>query len=228
MTFSKLAAIALAAACLCGPARAQEHFPNRLITIVAPITPGTAIDIMARLYADKLSKQFGQQVVVANRAGAGGMIGAQAVANAPADGYTVLFANSGHAILGAINKNLTFDPIGDFAGVLLAGEAPGIVVVPPSLGVSNLKEFVELAKVEARHDQLRLRRHRHLDASRRRLFRAQDRHRHRPRAVHGQRDDHRRPARRAHPGLVRAAGLRAAAAAGRPAAGARGRRPRSR
>jgi tripartite-type tricarboxylate transporter receptor subunit TctC len=146
MTFSKLAAIAVAAACLCAPAHAQEQFPNRLVTIIAPITPGTAIDIMARLYADKLSKQFGQQVVVTNRAGAGGMIGAQAVANAPADGYTVLFANSGHAILGAINKNLTFDPIGDFAGVYLAGEAPGIVVVPPSLGVSNLKEFVELAK----------------------------------------------------------------------------------
>jgi tripartite-type tricarboxylate transporter receptor subunit TctC len=148
MTFSKLAAITLAAACLCGPARAEEHYPSRLITIVAPITAGTAIDIMARLYADKLSKQFGQQVVVTNRAGAGGMIGAQAVANAPADGYTVLFANSGHAILGAINKNLTFDPIADFAGVLLAGEAPGIVVVSPSLGVSNLKEFVALAKAK--------------------------------------------------------------------------------
>jgi tripartite-type tricarboxylate transporter receptor subunit TctC len=146
MTFSKLAAVALVAACLCGAVRAQEQFPSRLVTIVAPITPGTAIDIMARLYADKLSKRFGQQVVIANRAGAGGMIGAQAVANAPADGYTVLFANSGHAILGAINKNLAFDPIGDFAGVFLAGEAPGIVVVPPSLGVSNLNEFVELAK----------------------------------------------------------------------------------
>src|SRR6185503_17766018 len=84
MTFSKLAAITLAAACLCGPAHAEEHYPSRLITIVAPITAGTAIDIMARLYADKLSKQFGQQVVVANRAGAAGMIGAQAVANAPA------------------------------------------------------------------------------------------------------------------------------------------------
>src|SRR3954465_8788658 len=131
---------------LTGHSRAQEQFPNRLVTIIAPITPGTAIDIMARLYADKLSKQFGQQVVVTNRAGAGGMIGAQALANAPADVYTVLFANSGHAILGAINKNMTFDPIGDFAGVSLVGEAPGIVVVPPSLGVSNLKEFVDLAK----------------------------------------------------------------------------------
>ena len=146
MTFAKLAAVALAAICLCGSAHGQEQFPSRLITIIAPITAGTAIDIMARLYADKLSKRFGQQVVVANRAGAGGMIGAQAVANAPADGYTVLFANSGHAILGAINKNLTFDPIGDFAGVFLAGEAPGIVVVPPSLGVATLKEFVDLAK----------------------------------------------------------------------------------
>ncbi len=152
--FSRLAVTALAAACLCGPARiqsayaqpAQDQFPSRLVTVVAPITPGTAIDILARLYADQLSKRFGQQVVVANRSGAGGMIGAQAVANAPADGYTVLFANSGHAILGAINKNLSFDPIGDFAGVTLVGEAPGIVVVPPSLGVSNLKEFVELAK----------------------------------------------------------------------------------
>jgi len=68
MTFSKLAAVALAAVFLCAPARAQEQFPNRLVTIIAPITPGTAIDIMARLYADKLSKQFGQQVVVTNRA----------------------------------------------------------------------------------------------------------------------------------------------------------------
>ena len=149
MTVSRLAAMMVAVlVCLGGPVRGQEQFPSRLITVVAPITAGTTIDIMARLYADKLSKRFGQQVVVANRAGAGGMIGAQAVATAQADGYTVLFANSGHAILGAINKNLTFDPIGDFAGVMLAGEAPGIVVVAPALGVSNLQEFVALAKAK--------------------------------------------------------------------------------
>jgi tripartite-type tricarboxylate transporter receptor subunit TctC len=151
MSFAKLGMTVLATACLFGPGRAahaQEQFPNKLITVVAPITAGTAIDIMARLYADKLSKRFGQQVVVSNRAGAAGMIGAQAVATAPADGYTVLFANSGHAILGAINKNLTFDPVGDFAGVSLVGEAPAIVVVAPSLGVSTLKEFVDLAKAK--------------------------------------------------------------------------------
>lgn len=149
MTFAKLAALTLATlACMGGQARTQEQYPNRLITIVAPITAGTAIDIMARLYADKLSRKFAQQVVVANRAGAAGLLGAQAVATAAPDGYTVLFANSGHAILGALNKNLTFDPIGDFAGVMLAGEAPAIVVVPPSLGVSDLKAFVELAKAK--------------------------------------------------------------------------------
>jgi tripartite-type tricarboxylate transporter receptor subunit TctC len=147
MTFAKLAAAALAAmAWLCAPARGQDQYPSRPITIVVPITAGTAIDILARLYADKLSKRFNQQVVVANRAGAGGLIGAQAVASAPADGYTVIFVNSGHAILGTLNKNLPFDPIADFAGVSLVGEAPGIVVVPPALGVANLKEFIELAK----------------------------------------------------------------------------------
>ncbi len=115
---------------------------------MAPITAGTAIDILARLYADKLAKRFGQQVVVANRPGAGGLIGAQAVANSAPDGYTVLFANSGHAILGTLNKNLPFDPVADFAGVALVGEAPAIVVVPPSLGVSSLKEFVALTKAK--------------------------------------------------------------------------------
>jgi tripartite-type tricarboxylate transporter receptor subunit TctC len=129
-------------------ARAQEQFPSRPITIVVPITAGTAIDILARLYAEKLAKRFNQQVVVANRAGAGGLIGAQAVAGSSADGYTLLFANSGHAILGTLNKNLPFDPIADFAGVSLVGEAPGIVVVPPALGVSNLKDFVALAKAK--------------------------------------------------------------------------------
>ena len=149
MTVSKLTAIMVAAlVCLCGQVCGQEQYPSRSITIVAPITAGTAIDILARFYADKLSKRFSQQVVVVNRAGAGGLIGAQAVASAAADGYTVLFANSGHAILGTMNKNLPFDPVGDFAGVSLVGEAPAIVVVPPSLGVSSLKEFVELARAK--------------------------------------------------------------------------------
>ena len=148
MRISKIAAAAIVAMVCAGMARAEEPYPSRLITVIAPITAGTAIDIMARLYADKLAKRFNQQVVVANRAGAGGMIGAQAVATSAPDGYTMLFANSGNSILSAINKNLTFDPIGDLAGVMLAGEAPAIVVVPPSLGISSLKDLVALAKAK--------------------------------------------------------------------------------
>jgi hypothetical protein len=113
---------------------------------VVPFPAGSTPDLLARAMAERLAAKLGQQFLIENKPGAGGMIGAQAVATSAPDGYTVLFANSGLPILGAINKNLTFDPIGDFAGVFLAGEAPGIVVVPPSLGVSNLKEFVELAK----------------------------------------------------------------------------------
>ncbi len=143
-----LSALVLATmmAALCPAASAQEQFPARLITIVVPLTPGTTIDILARLYADGLAKRFGQQVIVANRPGAGGLIGAQAVATAPADGYTIVLANSGHAILGTLNKNLPFDPVGDFAGVCLIGDAPTVINVAPSLGIRSLPEFVDLAR----------------------------------------------------------------------------------
>jgi tripartite-type tricarboxylate transporter receptor subunit TctC len=131
---------------LCSGASAQEQFPARMITIVVPLTPGTTIDILARLYADGLAKRLGQQVIVANRPGAGGLIGAQTVAAAAADGYTILLANSGHAILGTLNKNLPFDPVADFAGVCLIGDAPTVVNVAPSLGIRSLPEFVDLAR----------------------------------------------------------------------------------
>jgi tripartite-type tricarboxylate transporter receptor subunit TctC len=138
--------IMLLLAIACGAVRAQEQFPSRLITIVVPLTAGTTADILARLFADGLSKRFDQRVVVSNRPGAGGLIGAQAVAAGPANGYTILLANSAHTILGALNKNLPFDPIDGFAGIYLIGEAPAVVNVAPSLGVRTLAELVALAK----------------------------------------------------------------------------------
>src|SRR5262249_36470502 len=122
----------------------------RLIAIVGPLTAGTTADILARLFAEGLSRRFDQRVVVSNRPGAGGLIAAQAVATGPADGYTVLLANSAHTILGAMNKNLTFDPITGFAGIYLIGEAPAGVNVGPSLGVHTLAEFIALAKSRPR------------------------------------------------------------------------------
>src|ERR1700746_1676270 len=148
-TFRRLIAAALFAllfALLAVPGQAAEPFPARQITLVVPLTPGTTIDILARLYADKLGKLLGQQVIVLNKPGAGGIVGAESVATAAPDGYTLLFGNSGHSILGLLNKNLAFDPIKDFAGVAMIGAAPAIVVVPSTLGVADLNAFVALAK----------------------------------------------------------------------------------
>src|SRR5262249_13423018 len=141
-------ALLLASLAIAPHARAQDQFPNHPITLVAPISPGTAIDILARLYADRLSQILGQSVVVLNKPGAGGIVGAEFVAGANADGYTLLFANSGHSILSLLNKSLRFDPIKDFAGVIQVGAAPAIAVVPAKLGVADLKEFVALAKAK--------------------------------------------------------------------------------
>jgi tripartite-type tricarboxylate transporter receptor subunit TctC len=149
MKLTRIGAVVLAAmVALSMPVRSEDQYPFKPITLVAPLAPGTTLDILARLYADKLPKRLGQPVIVSNRPGAGGLIAAQAVAVAPADGYTLLIANSGHAILGTLNKNLPFDPVRDFAGISMIGETPALVVVTPSLGVRTLKEFVALAKAK--------------------------------------------------------------------------------
>jgi tripartite-type tricarboxylate transporter receptor subunit TctC len=140
--------LALASVAAAGAARADDRYPSRPITIVVPLTPGTAIDIQARLYAEGLAKKFGYQAVVVNRAGAGTLIGAETVANSTPDGYTVLLTNSAHAILGAMNRNLPFDPIADFAGIAMVAQAPTVVAVPASLGVHSLPDFVALAKAK--------------------------------------------------------------------------------
>jgi tripartite-type tricarboxylate transporter receptor subunit TctC len=142
-------ALALAlVAMLCGLARGEERYPSRVITIIVPITPGTATDIQARLFAQGLSQRYGYQVVVQNKPGAGTLIGAEAALNAAPDGYTILFTNSAHTILGTMNKNLPFDPIADFSGICLTGQTPAVLTVSPALGVHNLREFVQLAKAK--------------------------------------------------------------------------------
>jgi tripartite-type tricarboxylate transporter receptor subunit TctC len=113
-----------------------------------PLTAGTTVDVVARIYSDAVSKRLGQPVVIANKPGAGGMIAAQTTATAAPDGYTIQMANSGHVIAGLMTKNLSFDAVADFAGIAMVGEAPAVVAVTPKLDVKNLQEFVAVAKAK--------------------------------------------------------------------------------
>jgi len=125
---------------------AQERYPVKPVQMVVPLSPGTTVDIIARLYADRLTQRLGQAVIVQNRPGAGGTIAAQSVAASAADGTTILMANTQHSVNPALYANLAYDTLRDFSGIAMVAEAPALVYVNPGLGVRTLAEFVALAK----------------------------------------------------------------------------------
>jgi tripartite-type tricarboxylate transporter receptor subunit TctC len=131
-------------AVLCVTAAGAQDFPSRPITLVVGFAPGGASDIIARQVAAKLSTRLGQNVVVENRAGAGGTIAANAVARAPADGYTLLFASSSAmAISPWLNKGLQYDPLKSFVPVSELVRGYFILSGTPALPISNMKELVD-------------------------------------------------------------------------------------
>lgn len=138
-------AAAAAATLFLAAGASAQGFPTRPVTIVAPIAAGTAIDIVARLYAEQMAGILGQPVVVENHPGAGGSVGAQVVANAAPDGHTILAMNAGHYIVGAL-RDLPYDPVGGFQPLAMVAQTPVVIVVSATLGVSTLEEFVELAR----------------------------------------------------------------------------------
>jgi tripartite-type tricarboxylate transporter receptor subunit TctC len=137
--------IACAALALAAPAHAQDY-PSRPVKVIVPFSPGGAVDGPTRIVAQKLSERLGQQVVVENKPGAGATLGAGEVAKAPADGYTLLLASQTNAISATMYRKLPFDPIEDFAPVMLIGEEPGVLVVHPSFPAKTLDEFIAYVK----------------------------------------------------------------------------------
>ena len=128
-----------------GAADAQSY-PDRPIRLVVPFPAGGGADFMARALAQKLSPQLGQPVVLDHRAGAGGAIAAETAAIAAPDGYTLMFATLGtHAINPSLYARLRYDPVKDFAPIGLTHVAPRVLVVHPSLGVTNIRELIALA-----------------------------------------------------------------------------------
>jgi tripartite-type tricarboxylate transporter receptor subunit TctC len=144
-TFLALTAGAAALPVLPRIARAQAY-PSRLVRIIVGFPAGGATDIQARLMGQWLSDRLGQQFIIENRAGASGNIGTEAVAKAPADGYTLLQVVTPHAINAALYSNLNFDFIRDIAPVICAARLGYVVVVHPSVPVTTIPEFIAYAK----------------------------------------------------------------------------------
>jgi tripartite-type tricarboxylate transporter receptor subunit TctC len=139
----------VAAASAMGAAHAQEAaWPVKPIRFVVGQAPGGATDIIARLVAGRLDAALGQNVIVENRTGAAGSIGAASVAKSPPDGYTILVISSSYAINPSLYSNLPFDPQKDLVPVTLLAEAPFLLVVHPSLPAKSVKELIGLAKAK--------------------------------------------------------------------------------
>jgi len=140
----------IAALVLCAAQAAAwaQSWPAKSVRIIVPFTPGSGTDIMARLVSEKLNSQLGQSVVVENRPGAGGTIGAGLVAKAEPDGYTILVHSSSYTVTPSTYKDLQYDTLRDLTGVVPLGLLPNVLVIAPSKGIRSVKELVAAAKAK--------------------------------------------------------------------------------
>lgn len=145
-----LLAVGVVLATISGAAHvARAEYPDKPIHIVVPYTPGGTVDLLARALAPHLTKAWGQQIVVENRPGAGGSVGAEYVASAAGDGYTLLLStNSPLTTNVAVFKTIKYDPLTDFVPVIIAGENSLVLAVNPKLPVKSVDDLIALARKE--------------------------------------------------------------------------------
>ena len=126
-----------------------QNYPNEVIKIIVPFAAGGGVDVVARIIGPKLSEALGQPVIIENRGGAGGMLGAAAVAKAAPDGYTLLLGTgSTHGTNSSVYKKLSYDPIRDFTPVVLVSQSPLMLLVRPTLAAKSVAELIALARDE--------------------------------------------------------------------------------
>ena len=139
--------LALSLFAITGTVSAQAQYPAKAIRMVIPYPPGGGTDTLGRPIARLLGEKLGQNILIDNRGGASGMVGAELVARSPADGYTLLMSTSGEAALNvALYPKMNYDPVRDFAPVTQVGIAPLVLVVHPSLPAKDIKDYLALAK----------------------------------------------------------------------------------
>ena len=144
------AARSVAVACMLAavaPLASAQAYPVKPVRMIVPFVPGGNTDIIGRVFAPKMSELLGQQIVVENRGGAGGVIGTEAVARAAPDGYIILMVSAGHTINPAMVKKLPYDSVRDFAPISMIADVPTAFVVHPSLPAKTVKEFIAIARV---------------------------------------------------------------------------------
>jgi tripartite-type tricarboxylate transporter receptor subunit TctC len=129
-----------------------QQYPSRPVRIISPFAPGGGNDALCRIISQRLGENLKQQVIVENRAGANGIVGAEVAARSAPDGYTIVLIPSGHAVNASLYKKLPFDSIRDFSPITLVGSSPLVLAVHPSLPARNVKELIALAR--ARPEQL--------------------------------------------------------------------------
>src|SRR6266550_8324434 len=144
MKVVRLAAIALCA--LWASFASAQAWPTKPVKIIVPFTAGSATDILARTFGQKLSETWGQPVVIDNRPGAGGTIGTGIVANAPADGYTLLVHSAAYSVNPSMYPDLPFDTRKSFVEIAPLGGQPNVLVVAPSAGIKTVQELIAQAK----------------------------------------------------------------------------------
>lgn len=141
-------AIALAAVAAATAAAGQEAWPTRAVQVISPFSAGNANDIVGRVVLDQVARQIGQSFVIENRPGGGGVLGAAVVAKAEPDGYTVLLHSSSLSSQAVLHKTLPYDPVRDFAPVILFGIQPSVLVAAPSKGFKTTADLVAAAKAK--------------------------------------------------------------------------------
>src|SRR5688572_30074102 len=144
------ASLVLAAACAAHPVLAADAYPSKTVRFIVPFPPGGATDVVTRVVAQRLNETWKRQaVVVDNRGGAGGVLGAETAARAPADGYTLVMGTTGtHAINASLYAKPSYDPLKDFVAITPAALLPNMIVAHPSIPARNIKELIALARAK--------------------------------------------------------------------------------
>jgi tripartite-type tricarboxylate transporter receptor subunit TctC len=139
---------AVAGVCCLAVSAWAQPYPNKPVRLIAPSSPGSGVDIVARIVAQPLSADLGQQIVVDNRAGAGGNIGAETAAKSIPNGYTLIMATPSQVINAVIYKNLSRDLLGEFSPITLATSGQFVLVTNPAVPAKSVSQFIQLAKAK--------------------------------------------------------------------------------